>query len=256
MLRLFVTALLVLLIGYHSTAEAEEWNLIGKYVNGKRTFNVNAIPVWQEKIYDELWINESTRLLMRTVNQLECWDENWFCANRYDAGPFQINTIHGRDYRHSVYLVNKWRNQIEEAKKSGNYEGVIKTRDELFKFQATWTFERMKRLARQYWKKVDYATLPREKQVWYQAVWHNGNTSLQSGREFRFWYWDKAVKHWTLLSSATKKQYAVASRVDVVELKVKEEIPDTSLDWTLKVPDAEAYVRRERLPETEGFLIP
>lgn len=38
----------------------------------------------------------------------------------------------------------------------------------------------MKRLAKQYEKKTNYSKLPREKQVWYQAVWHNGATRMKN----------------------------------------------------------------------------
>lgn len=56
---------------------------------------------------------------------------------------------------------------------------MVRLRDELFEFQAKWTYERMKRLAERFADKVGYYSLPREKQVWYQAVWHNGNTKMR-----------------------------------------------------------------------------
>lgn len=76
-------------------------------------------------------------------------------------------------------MVEDGKAAVIEARSTKDWTQVISIRDQLFKFQAQWTWDRMKRLAKQYEKKTNYSKLPREKQVWYQAVWHNGATRMK-----------------------------------------------------------------------------
>lgn len=264
-MRKVIAALVALVFTSCSIAHAEwAWKPVGSYVHGKYEFTVNQIPDWQSSIYKKLGISLDTQLLMRTLNQLECRDIDGFCfgLNAADAGPFQINQIHGMHYRipekywyhpkddygKSRYLVKAGQSARKKALEDGNWSEVIRIRDELFSFQAKWTFERMKRLAKQYEEKVWYSTLPREKQVWYQAVWHNGNTKMQGWKQFRFWYGDKAVKHWRILAHAVSpKQYAVASQQIKAETRatvnepIIEPIEDQEVDIVLHLDQPVPY---------------
>ena len=256
-----------------SMAYADE-DVYGKqvwsYYMGSAKFNVNMVPEWQVQIYRDLGINQDTMLLMRTVNQLECWDPDWFCMwlNAADAGPFQINFIHGMiyripekdgyhpndDYGKSRYLVKAGRKARSKAMSDWDWKETVRIRNELFAFQAKWTWERMKRLANQYQRKTDYSNRNRTEQVWLQALWHNGNTKMKNGRQFRFFYADKAVKHYTLLKSAYwTERFVLASdsRPPTPKDQVKETYPKvnpTVEEVPVSFPDLEAHS-----PVTESF---
>lgn len=260
-MRKFIMALLAILLAVTNTGYAEEnvaWELVGQYEIKWARFNVNAIPAWQHAIYKEEGVQYDTMLLMRAVNQLECWDQDWFCLglNAADAGPFQINRIHKQDYEYSAMLVKRGREQVEEAKRSKNWEWVIVTRNELFRFQVRWTFDRMKRLAKQFAHKVDYYSLPRHKQVWYQAVWHNGNTKIKYGKQFRFYYWDKAVKAWQVLSMAQGKEYRTAPAKKSPKLAAEVSEPEPAITETPEFPELEAAELSIDPPAKEGFIFP
>ena len=190
------SALCFLFFRYVAHAET-----LGTYKFGNYTFTTDSIPDWQLRIYQDMGVPGKTQLLLRTINQLECGHQDGFCMglNESDAGPFQINRIHGKDYTYSRDMVKKGIAAIEKAKVSGDWSETIQIRDELFRFQAQWTWDRMKRLAATLGKKW-YATASREDQVWHQAVWHNGNRKIVNGTEFRFMYGNKAVTHWKILS--------------------------------------------------------
>lgn len=220
------------------------------------TFNVNAIPEWQKPLYEKLGIPYSTQLLMRTVNQLECGDENGFCLglNASDAGPFQINRIHKAEYAESVRLVKAGKAAWEISMRTGDWKETVRIRDKLFLYQAAWTYERMKRLAKAYGWKVNYENLPREKQVWYQAVWHNGNTKMKNGRQFRYYYGDKAVKHWKVLSQKGKPSAAVAKAPAPLASKPLRKEPTETFEAPA-FPELETLEAFD-LPDTEGFYLP
>lgn len=204
-MKKLISLLAVLVFGftsYHLTANEDvTWAHIATYSIGKWKFNVNAIPEWQAHIYNQLGIPLKTQLLLRTVQQLECNQINGFCLNSSDGGPFQINQIHWQAYKHTAQLIKEWRAHCTAAEKTGNWNFCIKTRNELFEYQARWTWERMKRFSRADW----YDWLSREKQVWHQAVLHNGNTRMLGTRQFRYYYADKAVAHWKILDKFYKK---------------------------------------------------
>lgn len=99
----------------------------------------------------------------------------------------------------------------------------------------------MKRLAKQFENRTNYSTQSRERQVWLQALWHNGNTKITNGREFRFWYADKAVKHYRILVGADKMVATVKiNPVKTVKLNpplpVPEPIPEEIQDFEEDIP--------------------
>jgi len=123
------------------------------YTYAWNKFAVVDIPTYQIEIYKELWIPLDYILMGRTINTLECGDENWFCLSKSkkypwtypDAWPFQINQINASAHEYSETLVKRGRNEVKKAKINWDWNKVIEIRNLLFKFQAKWTYDRMKR---------------------------------------------------------------------------------------------------------------
>lgn len=167
----------------------QDWWIIDTFYMWKKKFAVTSIPEWKLKIYNELWISEEHKLMLHTLNSLECWDWNWFCIgyNHADAWPFQINQIHWKDHTYSEYLVKQWRIAYDNSLKTWEWTTTNSIRDTLFRFQTKWTIARMETFR----KKCKADKL---KDIMYcQAVRHNWNTIYMPWYwQFRYWYWEKA----------------------------------------------------------------
>lgn len=152
--------------------------VIGTFKYGEYTRNVVSITDWQKKIMDKNKISFQTQLYLRTLQTMECGDENGFCMNRFDAGPFQINQIHVVEHKESRRLVTKGIKAVEVAKKTGNWKEVITIRNKLYEYQMLWTFNRMK-------SQVVRFELPenREKRIYSLAKLHNGSKTKEQYAE-------------------------------------------------------------------------
>lgn len=63
----------------------ENQQVIGTFKSGKYYRNVVNIPEWQHAIMSKHGIPMETQMLLRTINTMECGDENGFCENRFDC---------------------------------------------------------------------------------------------------------------------------------------------------------------------------
>lgn len=170
------------------------WVVLDYYKYAGKKFAVIDIPTYQMEIYKELQIPLDYILMERTINTLECGDENWFClseSKKYpwtypDAWFFQINQINWESHERSETLVKRGRNEVKKAKISWDWSKVIYIRNTLFRFQADWTYKRMKRF-----EKVCSAD-KLYKIMKCQWIRHNGSKTKEH-------YWNKAsISIWVL----------------------------------------------------------
>lgn len=152
-------AILAILIFIISPLRLEASWLLGK---------ITPIPEWKRTIYQEQKVSDTDRLLLHSINILECGKEDGFClSNRHvDAWPFQINQIHWEAHIYSEWLMNR---QDKEA---------------LFMFQLKWTLDRIKRFSKSLCKWTQW-----ENYIKCQAIHHNGNNK----NWFKYKYANNAV---------------------------------------------------------------
>ena len=151
--------------------------IIDYYTIWKQSYAVTTIPEWKREIYEKLKIPPSYKLILHTINTLECWDENGFCLNSSDSWPFQINQIHWSDYKYSAYLIKQGKIAIENAKKTNDWHTVLAIRDTLFTFQVKWTYRKMQGFEKKC--KSDKLSKFTACEWWY----HNWNTRPSK------WFW-------------------------------------------------------------------
>lgn len=111
--------------------KSDLWNLLtdNQIVIWKTQYkSVLSIPKWKNDIMNEFNLTVDEKLFYSSINNIECWDETWFCVSPggWNAGPFQMNKIHGDNFYYSKKLINEW------------------NKEELYRFQLNWTINRMK----------------------------------------------------------------------------------------------------------------
>lgn len=142
--------------------------VIGQYKFWKYNHNVVAVQDWQVKIAEKIKMPFSTLQYARTIQTQECGDENWFCDNRIDCWPFQINQVHKVENAWCKKKVKEWKQEIIKAKKTGKWKRVLEIRDELYESQLTWLWGRMKDQV----KRFEIPTDPFER-IRQLCVYHN-----------------------------------------------------------------------------------
>lgn len=110
---------------------------------GKSRIQVPSIPRWKIGIMDEFGLTDSEKINYHVYGVLECPSrEDGFCFSKKksDAGPFQINFVHGADFRKSADLVSAGLKAVA----AGDWEKAVSLRDELYRFQLGWTINHAK----------------------------------------------------------------------------------------------------------------
>lgn len=150
-----------------------DWFVISKVISGNTSYNVFKIQDWKLDIYEKYsiiyWLDEDYILNLNAINNIECWDINWFCSRNWsDIWPFQINYIHEESHQYSknYLLANECYNSIDkdDCYIKNNIPENLRNKPtddlkkELFDYQLSWVLSRFKWTNSRKWIEQNYCS--------------------------------------------------------------------------------------------------